>query len=100
MRTVDTAHADQNIADQAGFMGTWLDEQTLRDEFDAIIAAAWPTKQTINTRERILCDHARLMAHPAAHHRDEGAVYHLANQQGRCGGDQHGRERAPPPINP
>ena len=45
MRTLDTAQADQNIAEQARFMGTWLDDETLRDEFDAIIAAGWPAEQ-------------------------------------------------------
>ena len=92
---MDTPQADQNVADQAQFMGSWLDEQMLRDEFDAIIAAAWPAEQTCRTRGRIAQTCAYLM--PRLPSPPCGAVTRRpANHQGGCGVDQHGRERSPP----
>jgi hypothetical protein len=92
---LDTAQADQNIAEQAQFMGRWLDDETLRAEFDAIIAAAWPAEQTGRTCGRIPQHHAYLMPR-LPHPTYGGGVSRPADHQGGCGVDQHGRERSPP----
>ena len=95
MRTLDIAQADHHIAAQARFMGLWLDEELLRDEFDAIIAASWPAEQPCQTTGRIAQTCAYLM--PRLPSPPCGAVTRRpANHQGGCGVDQHGRERSPP----
>ena len=95
MRTLDTAQADQSIAEQADFLGLWLDEQTLRDEFDAIIATAWPAEQPTRTRGGSPLFVGRLRPRP---HRIPGGAAGrrlLGNGHDRPA-DQHGRERSPP----
>lgn len=97
VRTLNTAQAHQNIADQAQFMGSWLDEQTLRDEFDAIIAAAWPAQQTSRTSDRIPQTGAHLIP-PLPHPQYDTHARRPASRQGDRGIEQHGRERSPPPA--
>jgi hypothetical protein len=92
---LNIANTDHHIAAQARFMGLWLDEELLRDEFDAIIAASWPAEQPSQTTGRTVlllrCPRPHL-SQPlgrAATRRPTG------DDQGR-GVDQPGRERSPP----
>jgi hypothetical protein len=42
-------------ADVGVFLGLWLDEDLLRDEFDAIIAAEYPTSQPPRINSAVRC---------------------------------------------
>ena len=99
MRTLNIGNTDHHVAEQAQFTGLWLDEELLRDEFDAIIVASWPAEQPTRTTGRaylLLCRPRPRCRGPLGH-----AVTKLPAGK-RCGRgvDQSSRERSPPGGDP
>jgi hypothetical protein len=96
---LNIANTDQHIAEQAQFTGLWLDEELLRDEFDAIIAASWPAEQPTRTTGRAYLLLYRLRPRcrrPLGH----AATKRPASKGGGRDVDQSSRERSPPRGDP
>ncbi len=51
-------------ADASVFLGLWLDEDLLRDEFEAVIAAEFPVTRPPRTTSRMRCGRRRARSSP------------------------------------